>query len=126
MSFGKDFHEKRIANQIQLNQKSEVVWKAITNVSVSKAPFSIWFVLLGIPKPLSAEVKKEGIGGYRVAHFSNGAQFHQEILDWDLYSNYRFSFNPTENFRVGHFWKLSKGPFSIETGGYKIEPNPTG
>ena len=79
--------------------------------------------LIGIPKPISAKVIKEGVGGFRLATFSNNAQFQQEILEWNPNEKYRFKFNPTSNFKVGHFMNLSNGPFEIQTGGYELIRN---
>lgn len=123
MGFFEGYNSRFVYNTILLNAKSETIWNEITNVKVDKLRFPIFLTLLGIPKPLSAEVISEGIGGYRVASFSNKAQFKQEILEWDLHKRYRFKFNPTANFKVGHLMNLSAGPFQIETGGYELFEN---
>jgi hypothetical protein len=120
MKFFKGYNEKYICNTVTLNCSSEQVWNEITNVMINKIPYPFFLSFLGIPKPLSAKVIKEGVGGYRIAKFSNKAEFHQVILEWDLYKKYRFSFNASNNFRVGHLMNLSKGPFEIRTGGYQL------
>ena len=120
MSFSKGYRSKSVSNTIKLNSDSHKVWNEITNVMVAKFKFPFLFKLLGIPKPLSAEVIREGVGGYRVATFSNDAQFKQEILSWKINKEYRFKFNPTKNFKVAHFMNLSQGPFEINTGGYEL------
>lgn len=120
MSFFKGYTTKYVHNTIVLQTDASKIWDEITNVKVENFKFPWLFTLIGIPKPLSAEVIKEGVGGYRVASFSNNAKFHQEILVWELHKKYRFKFNPTNNFKVGHFMKLSNGPFQIETGGYEL------
>lgn len=114
MSFTKGYQTKYISNTITLNSETAEIWKEITNVMVGKFKFPVLFSVFGIPKPLSAEVIKEGVGGYRVAIFSNDAQFQQEILEWENNKKYRFQFNPTQNFKVGHFMNLSNGPFEIK------------
>ncbi|MFD0964773.1 hypothetical protein [Pseudofulvibacter geojedonensis] len=123
MSFIKGYLTKHISNSIYLESDKESIWKEITNVMVADFNFPKLFKLLGIPKPLSAQVIKEGIGGYRVASFSNKAQFRQTILEWELHKKYRFKFSPTKNFRVAHILNLQKGPFQILTGGYEILNN---
>ena len=75
MSFSKGYRSKSVSNTIKLNSDSHKVWNEITNVMVAKFKFPFLFKLLGIPKPLSAEVIREGVGGYRVATFSNDALF---------------------------------------------------
>ncbi len=120
MGFFEGYTTKYVHNTIVLDTDSSKIWDEITNVKVANFKFPWFFSLIGIPKPLSAEVIKKGVGGYRVASFSNNAKFHQEILVWELHKKYRFKFNPTNNFKVGHFMKLSNGPFQIETGGYEL------
>ncbi len=120
MSFFQGYRSQYVYNTILLDAKAADIWQEITNVKVDQFRFPLLLSLLGIPKPLSAEVMVEGVGGYREATFSNKAQFKQEILEWDLHRKYRFRFNPTTNFRVGHFMNLAKGPFQIETGGYEL------
>lgn len=114
------YRSKFVYNTILLNAEPSSIWLEITNVRVAGFRFPLLFSLLGIPKPLSAEVIREGVGGYRVATFSNNAQFQQEILEWELNKKYRFRFNPTTDFKVGHFMNLSKGPFEIKTGGHEL------
>ncbi len=120
MSFFKGYQTKYVHNAIILKAKPDDIWQEITNVAVADFDFPWLFRLLEVPKPLSAEVIKEGVGGYRVAKFSNGAEFHQNILEWEVNKKYRFQFNATKNFRVGYWMNLSKGPFQIVTGGYDL------
>lgn len=120
MSFFKGYRTKYVHNFIVLKAEPDAIWREITNVAVAGFDFPWIFRVLGVPKPLSAEVIKVGVGGYRVAKFSNGAEFHQNILEWEVNKKYRFQFNATRNFRVGHFMNLSKGPFQILTGGYDL------
>lgn len=120
MSFFQGYKPQYVYNTILLEARPESIWQEITNVKVGRFRFPLLLSLLGVPKPLSAEVMVEGIGGYREAIFSNKAQFRQEILEWDLHRKYKFRFNPTTNFRVGHFMNLANGPFKIETGGYEL------
>ncbi|MCT4560555.1 MAG: hypothetical protein N4A41_04180 [Crocinitomicaceae bacterium] len=126
MKFFEGFKSKRITNQIVLHSNQTTVWKEITNVMIYNFRFPLFLRLIGIPKPLSAKIEQDGVGGYRVAKFSNGAEFHQVILEWELLKRYRFNFNATDNFKVGHFLNLSHGPFKIETGGYNLIVIPTG
>ncbi|KAB1160476.1 hypothetical protein F7018_00950 [Tenacibaculum aiptasiae] len=126
MKFFSGYKQKYICNEITLNSSPEQIWKEITDVMVNKFPYPIFLSILGVPKPVSAKVIKEGVGGYRVAHFSNDAEFQQEILEWDLHKKYRFSFNASDNFKVGHVMNLSNGPFEIKTGGYQLTRKSNG
>lgn len=120
MAFFKGYKRKYICNKVTLDSAADQIWNEITNVMINKLRYPFILSALGVPKPLSARVIKEGVGGHRIAHFSNNAEFQQEILEWDLHKKYRFSFNASNNFRVGHVMNLSSGPFEIVTGGYEL------
>ena len=126
MHFIQGFLSKSVSNSVHISAEAVDIWQEITNVMVAKFKFPFLFQLFGVPKPLSAEVIREGVGGYRVAHFGNAAQFKQEIVSWERHKEYRFKFSPTKNFKVGHFMNLSKGPFEILTGGYQLVEAPDG
>lgn len=126
MHFFKGYTSKYVYNTILLHSPASTIWNEITNVMIAEYKFPILFSLFGIPKPLSAEVIKTGVGGYRVAKFSNKAEFQQNILEWEIEKKYRFKFNPTPQFKVGHVLNLSNGPFEIQTGGYELQENNKG
>jgi hypothetical protein len=112
---------RSVSNQILLKGEAKTVWNEITNVRLQCSKFPVLLSLLGIPKPLSAKVVNEGIGGYREAFFEGDALFRQEIIEWELHANYRFKFNASKNFTIGPVLNLSSGPFEICTGGYTLE-----
>jgi hypothetical protein len=81
------------------------------------------FKWLDIPKPLKAEIVSDGVGGQRIAYFDNKKRFVQEILVWKPLTEYSFSFNPENGFRVAYFFDLSNGVFRIPTGSYYLSEN---
>jgi hypothetical protein len=76
------------------------------------------FKILGIPKPLRAEIISKGEGGQRIAYFDSGKRFMQEITTWKPLEKYSFDFNPEKGFIVGHFFDLSDGIFKVPNGSY--------
>lgn len=126
MGFFTGYRSKTVSNTVHIKSNSKDVWNEITHVMINKLSFPTLLSILGIPKPLKAQVIKEGIGGYRTAHFSNGAMFQQEILEWELHKKYRFSFNASDNFKVGHVMNLAHGPFEINTGEYTLNETTQG
>jgi hypothetical protein len=114
---------KSIGSSIIINSRPETIWSNITNVNLAQFSDPAIFRLLGIPKPLKAEIISEGKGGRRIAYFENGKRFIQEILIWDPYNEYSFSFNPEKGFKVGYFFELSEGVFQIKTGAYYLAAN---
>ena len=57
----------------------EAVWQEVTEVDIAAFRHPAYLAILGIPKPLRAEVLQPGMGGVRVAYFSNNLRFSQEI-----------------------------------------------
>jgi hypothetical protein len=57
----------------------------------------------------------------RVAHFSNGRRFSQEITEWRPPERYAFTFKADPGFRVGYCLDLADGPFRMVAGAYQID-----
>ena len=110
-----------IESSILIEAPIEVVWENITDVKIEEFSDPFLFKLLNIPKPLKAEIVAEGKGGKRIAYFSSGKKFNQEILEWELHKRYAFSFNRDKGFKVGYLLDISDGVFQIKTGAYTLE-----
>ena len=111
---------KTLGSTIDINGRPEIILENITNVKIEQFSDPIIFKLLGIPKPLKAEIISEGQGGRRIAYFDSGKKFMQEILVWKPLTEYSFSFNPEKGFKVLYFFELSEGVFQIPTGAYYL------
>jgi hypothetical protein len=114
---------RRISSQIQIKADRKRIWDKITNVQIEEFSHPMSFQLLGIPKPLKAEIISEGTGGQRIAYFDNKKRFVQEILIWNPLAEYSFSFNPEPGFKVAYFFDLENGVFQIPTGSYYLSGN---
>ena len=114
---------RTLSSQIKINGDREIIWDKITNVQIEEFSHPTIFKLLNVPKPLKAEIISDGVGGSRIAYFDNKKRFVQEILIWKPYTEYSFSFNPEEGFRVAYFFDLSNGVFQIPTGSYYLSEN---
>lgn len=115
-----------IEHSIHINASAEVVWQHITEVDIASFRHPLYLSLLGIPKPLRAEVSEPGVGGSRTAFFSNRLRFSQKITDWQPFERYAFTFQPDSGFRVGYLLDLSDGPFRMKAGDYYIAPSQSG
>jgi hypothetical protein len=102
------------------------VWQHITEVDITSFRHPAIFALLGIPKPLRAEIVATGVGGARIAYFANGRRFSQIITDWQPPEQYAFTFQPDAGFRVVYLLDLSDGPFQMKAGAYQILPTQDG
>ena len=115
-----------IKHAINIAAPPEAVWQEVTQVDIASFRHPIYLSILGIPKPLRAEVTQPGVGGARVAFFSNNLRFSQEIIEWQPYERYAFTFKPDPGFRVAYCLDLSDGPVRMVAGGYQINRSESG
>jgi hypothetical protein len=118
--------QKIIDSDVVIHSSVENVWDQLTNVEIEHFRFPWYFRLLHIPKPIRAEITKEGVGGNRVAYFDNGKKFFQEISTWEKYTTYSFTFHPEDDFKAGYFFNVFNGVFKIVRGTYVLTPSDNG
>lgn len=114
---------KIISSNIDINGQPEMIWNNITNVRIEQFSDPRLFRVLGIPRPLKADLLVEGEGGKRIAYFDSGKKFIQEITTWKPLEEYSFDFNPDKGFRVGYLFDISDGIFKIISGSYFLTTN---
>jgi len=102
------------------------VWEKITNVDLTVHQVPLFFRILGIPRPLRAELTGQGIGAKRTAWFDNNKRFTQVVTEWQVLSAFRFNFAADPGFIVGYLFDLSAGPFQILEGWYRLTPSSAG
>jgi hypothetical protein len=115
----KQYH---IEHSAQVAAAPELVWREVTQVDIAAFPHPAYLSLLGVPKPLRAELLRPGAGGVRVAHFSNNRRFSQEITEWRPPKRYAFTFTADPGFRVAYILDLASGPFRMVAGAYALRP----
>ncbi len=113
---------QRLEHTTQIEASAELVWQHVTEVDIASFDHPAYFSLLGIPKPLRAEITKSGVGGKRVAYFDNGRSFTQAITTWQPHTQYDFTFQAEPGFRVAYLLDLANGPFQMIAGSYRIAP----
>jgi hypothetical protein len=109
-----------LSSGIRVFATPETVWRNITNVRIDSSVPPRIFTLLGIPKPLHAELFDEPPERRRVAYFSNGKRFSQEITSWQPLEGYAFTFRADSGFMVAYVLDLSQGPFRLVSGEYHM------
>ena len=112
---------KQIQQSIEIDVSAEQAWAEIIDLDITAFRHSVILQLLGVPKPLFAELQNPGPNGQRVAHFANGKTFTQQITRWDAQANFEFTFVAEPGFRVGYLLDLQKGAFQMKSGAYRIE-----
>jgi len=123
---GKSIVERVIESSIHVRAPADVLWREVTQVDIASFQHPMYLRALGVPKPLNAAVVTPGVGGARVAYFSNGLRFSQEITEWTPNACYAFTFRADAGFRVGWLLDLSDGPFRLHSGAYRLCPKDSG
>lgn len=113
-------HQHTIERSIRVHASAATVWTHITEVDLASFRHPWYFVALGIPKPLRAEIDQPGRAGRRTEFFANGRRFLQAITEWEPNQAYAFTFGVEPGFRVAHVLDLGRGPFRIKAGAYGI------
>lgn len=115
-----------IEHKIFVQAPAAIVWRHVTEVDIASFHHPAYFSLLGIPKPLRAEITKSGVGGRRVAYFDNGRTFTQAITVWQPPKRYDITFQADPGFRAGYLLDLANGPFQMVSGSYRMALAETG
>ena len=102
-----------LSSSIRVLATPETVWRNITNVRIDSSVPPRLFTLLGIPKPLHAELFDKPPQRRRVAYFANGKRFSQEITSWQPLESYAFTFRADRGFKVAFVLDLYRGPFRL-------------
>lgn len=109
-----------LSSSIHVLAPPETVWRNITNVRIDSSVPPRLFALLGIPKPLHAELFERPPERRRVAYFANGKRFSQEITSWKPLEGYAFTFRADRGFKVAFVLDLACGPFRLVSGEYHM------
>jgi hypothetical protein len=112
----------RLTQSVHVDASRAAIWEQVTNLDIASFRHPAYLAILGIPKPLRAEVVAAGVGGARFATFSNGLRFSQRITDWQPNERFGFTFEADPGFRVAYCLDLARGPFRMRSGAYRIEP----
>lgn len=123
MAIDKKHISKTISSSIDISGRPETIWNNITNVRIEQFSDPKIFRILGIPRPLKADLLNEGEGGKRIAYFDSGKRFIQEITTWEPLKEYSFNFNPEKGFKVAYVFDISDGIFRIPSGSYFLTTN---
>jgi len=68
-----------------INNNADSIWNNVIRVKeIKDGEYSKGiFNYVGIPRPLYAELDKNGTGGNRVGHFEGGLTFKEKVDEWD-------------------------------------------
>ena len=121
-----------VKNSVVINAPIDVVWRQLANVSyIAEGEFPMSFSqLIGIPRPLQADMDAQGVGAVRTSKWQNGVVFKEVITDWQPNKQmlYQFDIDPDlipDNALDKHV-KLGGEYFSPLYGGYYLAETANG
>jgi hypothetical protein len=69
---------------IDINAPADRIWSNVTRVrTIQQEQDKGWLTkLMGLPRPVNAELNYEGVGAYRAARFTGGLVFHETVSEY--------------------------------------------
>lgn len=111
--------------QIHVAADAAAVWEEIKTVPAISEQEHSWnfFHTVGLPRPVSAELSYDGIGGQRDARFEDGLTFVETITAWDEHQKISFTIEATsQELLPAPLSMIGSEQFDVLEGTYVIEP----
>lgn len=116
-----------VSTAIEIEADKSKIWDNVKNVKdIQPDEIETHFVhLIGIPKPLSGEIDKDGIGGTRHITWDKGIKFEEKITSWDDSNGFTYDINVDPNSipptTLDEHVMIGGKYFDVLNGSYKIE-----
>lgn len=119
---------RRVESTIVIATAADRVWAeiiAVPTITPGEQRAAL-FTRIGFPRPVSATLSHQGVGGVRMARFEGGVLFVETIADWEPDRLLRFTIRPeTDSIPVTTLDRhvvVGGRYFDVLTGTYRIEP----
>lgn len=123
-----------VLDTIEIAAAPSDVWDEIASVPAiapNELPFQ-WIYWLDFPRPISAEIDKEAVGGKRLARFEREVSFFEVVTEWEENRSLAFTIEADPRFIPhtafdshiivgGRFYDVLNGRYEIEV----VSPNLT-
>lgn len=116
-----------VSTVIEINAPKSKIWENVKNVkSIQPNEIETHFIhLIGIPKPQSGFVDKEGVDGVRHITWEKGIKFEEKITSWDDGDGFAYDINVDPNSipptTLDEHVMIGGKYFDVLNGSYKIE-----
>lgn len=121
-----------IENSITIHASPSAVWKQLGDVkSIQPNELGITLTsLIGVPRPVKANMSAEGVGAIRTSEWEKGVSFREVITSWEPNEKmtYSFDINPETipDHALDKHVKFGGKYFSPLNGGYYLSEDPDG
>ena len=116
---------RTVHNEIVIAASAADVWQEIASVPAIQAHEHRPNLLhrLGLPRPIAAELSREGVGGIRTASFEGGLFFNEVVTVWQPEERIRFTIEvDTTQTTLQPYDEIGGAYLEIIDGEYWIEP----
>ena len=119
-----------VKRETVVNAAPEKIWpllEGIQDVQPGEGQWNVSQDIIGVPRPVGAQLVGKGLGANRHAKWTLGINFRETITEWDLGRRigWNFVFDTTENweFTDRHLMPDS-AYYRVTRGGYTLQPLP--
>lgn len=74
---------REVVTSIDVEASPEAIWPHITRIPAITEEQTGFFYRMGFPKPVSASLSHDGVGGVREAKFERGLVFYETVTAWE-------------------------------------------
>ncbi|GGA36445.1 SRPBCC family protein [Sphingomonas psychrolutea] len=110
----------------------EKIWpllRGIPDVQPGEGQWNISEDVIGIPRPLGAQLVGSGVGAERRANWGDNVRFRERVIEWqpERRIGWRFIFDDIDGWKFTDRHLMPDSPyFRVTTGGYTMQPLPDG
>jgi hypothetical protein len=131
-NFAAPIQIRTVETDVLIHAPAAVVWsniKSVPTINSSELPRS-WVTRIGFPKPVSATLSHDGVGGVRDATFTGGLVFTETIHQWEPESDLKFSIHANTDSipstTLDEHVSIGGAFFDVLDGEYRLEQRPDG
>ncbi|WP_428718628.1 SRPBCC family protein [Undibacterium curvum] len=124
--------EQMVSSSIQIQAPPEVVFDQLASVrAIDPKELGFSFVhMIGLPRPLEAEMNGAGVGSVRTSRWEKGVSFQEVIQEWDRPKVLRYRFHiPAGSIprdALDRHVEMGGEYFTVLDGGYELTTNQSG
>jgi Polyketide cyclase / dehydrase and lipid transport len=122
----------QVTRSIIVDAAPDKIWpmlRGIPDVRPNEGRWNISQQIIGLPRPMGAQLAGNGIGADRHVRWTDGIKFRERVTAWEpgRRIGWRFIFDDTKGWEYTDRHLMPNNPyFTITTGGYRMEPMADG
>ncbi|MCH4892675.1 SRPBCC family protein [Sphingomonas sp. SFZ2018-12] len=120
--------ERAVTRSIVVSATPAQIWpllEGIPDVRPDEGGWNLSQDVIGIPRPVGAQLLGAGVGAQRIARWENQIRFREIVTEWQpgRRLSWRFVFDDLNGWAFTDRHLMPKSPyFRITTGGYRLDP----